>query len=146
MPPISNVSFVPQYTPTSATVSGASREQSTAPVALASKLNSAPARSSSPLTYNAAGLINAFEPANKSTTSSVSQQAAQQAAIEAQSAINQTLNSLMSGSFVAGQYTNIFGLNSATTTPTGKSTRTAQAAQNAYITAQDAVTKAQIFS
>lgn len=145
MSTISNVSFIPKYTPASTAVSGASPIKSSAPVALASKLNSAPASSSSPLTYNAAGLINAFEQANKSTTGSVSQRVAQQAAIEAQSAINQTLNSLMSGA-TDTQKTDIFGSNTASLTPTGTSTSTAQAAQNAYVAAQDAVTKAQSFT
>ncbi len=122
-------------------------------------LGNAPA---SALTYNAAGLLNSFQQAtsNASTNTTTSAQTAQNAILEAQNIITQTLNSLASGSSANTTATStdiysLLGLNGTSgsnnasglvqgpllnTSTTGSAK--AQAAQNAFLVAQYAVTQA----
>ncbi len=140
---------------TPATVKSDAVQKQAVPSPVASSLTSSSNASTSALTYNAAGLMNAFQQAsaNKPSTGGISQQAAKDAVIAAQNAMNKTLESLMSGSSGDTSTTDIFGLStdnadsdpfgsSATSNPSsGKSvSSTALAAQNAYLAAQNAVT------
>jgi len=117
-----------------------------------------------PLTYNAAGLLNAFQQATsaKPSAGKAGLQAAQQAVFAAKNAITETLNSLSSGSSPnnsstsdnsalfslpgISSATNPFGLaqgslsKSATNASTAGSS-SAQAAQQAVFAAENAVTE-----
>ena len=74
--------------------------QSTSLSSVENTLASLGGSSSSPLTYNATGLLNSLQQATsaKATTATTSVQAAQQAVLAAENVVTETLNSLTSGS------------------------------------------------
>jgi hypothetical protein len=97
--------------------------------------------SSTPLTYNATGQLNA---STQSTTSAM--QAAQNAVLTTQNALTQTLSSLMSGSASGTSTTDMFGNTTDTNDPFAANTSTpggitAQAAQSAYLATQNIITQ-----
>lgn len=105
--------------------------------------------SSSPLTYNAAGLMDAFRQAtaNKPSGSSPAQ-TARDAIIVAENAITQTQGSLGASSPASTSVSDILSLGSDQTnglsgSPAATVSTNAQSAQTAYLAAENAITKAQ---
>jgi hypothetical protein len=128
--------------------------------AIASTITTIKGAASEPLTYNPNGLLKPTQSAQPvspvSTALPVTPlQTAQTAVLAAQNVVTQTMDSMLSTSTASSSASNLFstgaaandplGLTSPTAnTPTGSSTSgiSAQAAQAAYLSAQDAVTQA----
>ena len=125
------------------------------PSSLVSAFTSLAGTSDSPLTYNAAGMFNSFQQANLNTPAT-RVQSAQNAVFAAQNTVSQTLASLMSGLQSNSPGTDIFGSNTRTSdlfglnggspadASAGTSNMTAQAAQRAYLAAENVITQALI--
>jgi hypothetical protein len=140
-------------------VSGTSGQNSSAVTGLgasviASTSISLGASSSSPLTYNASGLLNSFQQAtsNKTTSPNSSVQAVQSTILAVENAVTQTLGSLAAGSSSNSPATDIFGsADTASTNPPSSSKSSTmtpasnnsnlQAAQSALLSAENVVTK-----
>lgn len=148
------------YTPPATNaVSAALAQSATTQLSVISTLTSLGSNSSVPLTYNAAGLLNTFQQATTSNTSNTTPaQAAQNAYLQVEYAISQTMDSLISGNSSSSSGTDLsslFSLPGTTgtsslfgssfpngiTSATG-STSAQQAAQNAVLSAQYAITQA----
>lgn len=138
-------------------ISAPSVQLAAAQLAVTETLASLGSNTSSPLTYNAAGLLNSLQQTTSNTSNTTPAQAAQNALLQVEYAITQTMDSLVSGTSSNSSSTDtsplfslpgtvgangLFGnslLNGATSTP-GSSAQ--QTAQNAVLSAQYAVTQA----
>ena len=119
------------YTAAAPAVTGAQTQASAAQVILSSQT----ANSTSPLTYNSAGLLNATAQAKS----------AQSAALAVQDTITQTLGTLLNGTSSNSAAADLFGANSSSAlgSYTPKATgNTIQTAKNAYFAAEEAVNQA----
>lgn len=145
-------------TPATDPTSVASLQSAAAQLAVTDTMASLGSSSTSPLTYNAAGLLNSFQQATSNTSNTTPAQAAQNAVLQVEYAITQTMDSLISGTSSNSSSTDITSLFSlpgtagtgsllGSTLPNGTTSTTGnisaqQAAQNAVLSAQYAVTQA----
>lgn len=145
--------------PASSAVSAALAQSAATQLSVTNTLASLGSNSSAPLTYNAAGLLSAFQQtvSNTSNNTTTKEQSAQNAFLQVEYAISQTMNSLISGSSSnanTSDISSLFNLSGTSDTngifgsPTGSllssstGSTSAQAAQYAVINAQYAVTQA----
>ena len=146
-------------TQTTSTAANAATTASTASAAaVVNPFTSTSANTASPLTYNATGLMNAFQQATANTPATSSAQNARNTYLAVQDAVTQALGSLMTdpnssnssntdifGASTTSNANDPFGFTSSSGTITAPgalpTTTTAKTAQNAYQAAQDAVTQ-----
>ena len=159
MSTISGVSSTTTYGTTSSTVNTTKTTPTAASVAaVVNPFTSTSTNSTSPLTYNSTGLMNAFQQATANTTATSSAQNARNTYLAVQDAVTQALGSLMTdpnssnssntdifGASTTSNANDPFGFTSSSGTITAPgaspTTTTAKTAQSAYQAAQDAVTQ-----
>lgn len=158
IPGVSSTGLLGYTTPPTNPVGAALAQSAAIQLSVISTLTSLGGNSSSPLTYDAAGLFGAIQQTPSNTANTTPAQAAQNAYLQVEYAITQTMGSLISGSSsnssssdVSSLFTlpgtagtdGLFGssLPNGITSTTG-STTAQQAAQNAVLSAQYAITQA----
>jgi hypothetical protein len=144
--------------PTTDPTSAPSVQAAAAQLAVIETLTSLGSSSPSPLTYNAAGLLSTLQQGTSNTSNTTPAQAAQNALLQVEYAITQTMDTLISGTSSNSSSTDtspLFSLPGTVATsgllgnalpngiaPATGSTSAQQAAQNAVLSAQYAVTQA----
>ncbi len=158
IPGVSSTGLYGYTSPATNAVSAALAQSAATQLSVISTLTSLGSNSSSPLTYDASGLFGSLQQATSNTANTTPAQAAQNAYLQVEYAISQTMDSLISGSSSSSSGTDIsslFSLPGTTganslfgsvlpngfTSATG-STSAQQAAQNAVLSAQYAITQA----
>lgn len=158
IPSVSSTGLYGYTAPAANAVSAALAQSAATQLSVISTLTSLGGNSSSPLTYDESGLFGAIQQAPSSTTNTTPAQAARNAYLQVEYAIMQTTGSLISGSSSNSSNSDVSplftlpgtagtsgllgsSLPNGTTSTTGVATAQ-QAAQNAVLAAQYAITQA----